>query len=240
MMRRVTGNGKVLADISLSFLSQTLLTIPFYYSELITFDFFSPPIYAMQNNVWFLLLLQILVPKALKFYLCLYSDSSSQVCCLWLWKICFTSKFLVLSLITLFVTTLNWIIKLPASPGETLRVLLSLLTTLVPASDSSAPTVLASLCWVVSVPWDKHAQLSLQTLSLWATHPCPRCQDQRHIQLPASSTSRSPSVCRGYPTQWNVMGLLEELPLNISHHCIRLYGNLFKIIQKQNKTKNSG
>lgn len=239
-MRRVTGNGKVLADISLSFLGQTPLTIPFYYSELITFDFFSPSIYAMQNNVWFLLLLQILVPKALKFYLRLYSDSSSQVCCPWLWRICFTSKFLVPGLITLFVTTLNWTIKLPASPGGTFRVLLSFLTTLVPASDSSVPMVLPSLCWGVSVPWDKHAQLSPQTLSLWATHPCPRHRDQWHIQLPASSASRCPGVCRGHPTQWDVTGLLEELPLNIPHHCIWLYGNLFKIIQKQNKTKNSG
>lgn len=34
----------------------------------------------IQNNVWFLLLLQILVPKTLKFYLPLYLDSSFPAC----------------------------------------------------------------------------------------------------------------------------------------------------------------
>lgn len=68
----------------------------------------------------------------------------------------FTSKFLVPSLITLFVTTLNWIIKLPASPGGRLRVLLSLLTTLVPASDTpvlfSSHGVSLTLCGGWRVP----------------------------------------------------------------------------------------
>lgn len=79
-MGRVTGNEEILAVSSLSFLGQEALTIPFYNSELITFDIFSSPIYAIQNNVQFLLLLQILVPKSLQFYL--YSDSPSLVYCL--------------------------------------------------------------------------------------------------------------------------------------------------------------
>ena len=40
-MGRETGNGEIFADISSSFLGQTLLTIPFYNSELIAFDFFT-------------------------------------------------------------------------------------------------------------------------------------------------------------------------------------------------------
>lgn len=77
-MGRVTGNEEILADSSLSFLGQEPLTIPFYNSELITSDIFSSPIYVIQNNVRFLLLPQILVPKTLQFYL----DSPSQVYCL--------------------------------------------------------------------------------------------------------------------------------------------------------------
>ena len=134
----------------------------------------SPSIYAVQNNVWFLFLLQILVPKALKFYLPLPSDSSSQVYCLWPWRVCLTSEFLVPSLVTFFVTTLNWIIKLPISPGGPLRVLLSFLTAFVPASDTS---VLFSSrrgfphsVWGTGGPLDEYAQLSPYTFSLWVEH----------------------------------------------------------------------
>lgn len=50
-MRRVTQNGEIFAHISLSFLGETPLTIPFYNAELITLDLFNPSSYAIQNNV---------------------------------------------------------------------------------------------------------------------------------------------------------------------------------------------